>query len=60
MHSGLDGNNHTQHNPQTGNGLSRLDKALDALAKQGIMKYERIHSAGASGHVNAFAICAGR
>lgn len=40
----FDGDKYTQHNPQIGDGLSGLGKALEVLAKQGItMKYEKIH-----------------
>lgn len=40
----FDGARYTQHNPQIGDGLSGLGKALEAMALQGItMKYDRIH-----------------
>ncbi|WP_198315722.1 nuclear transport factor 2 family protein [Chitinophaga tropicalis] len=40
----FDGDNYVQHNPQIGDGLSGLGKALEAMAKQGItMKYNKIH-----------------
>ena len=40
----FDGDNYTQHNPQIGDGLSGLDAALEAMAKQGItMKYDKVH-----------------
>jgi predicted SnoaL-like aldol condensation-catalyzing enzyme len=40
----FDGNNYLQHNPQIGDGLSGLGKALKAMAAQGIvMKYNKIH-----------------
>lgn len=40
----FDGDNYIQHNPQSGDGLSGLGKALEAMAKAGIvMKYDRIH-----------------
>jgi predicted SnoaL-like aldol condensation-catalyzing enzyme len=40
----IDGDNYTQHNPQIGDGLSGLGKALEALAKAGItMKYDKVH-----------------
>ncbi len=40
----FDGDNYVQHNPQIGDGLSGLGKALDAMAEQGFtMKYDRIH-----------------
>ncbi|HEX4794741.1 MAG TPA: nuclear transport factor 2 family protein [Humisphaera sp.] len=40
----FDGDNYVQHNPQIGDGLSGLGKALQALAKQGVtMKYDKIH-----------------
>lgn len=40
----FDGDNYTQHNPQIGDGLSGLGKALEAMARQGItMKYDLIH-----------------
>jgi predicted SnoaL-like aldol condensation-catalyzing enzyme len=38
------GDKYVQHNPQIGDGLSGLGKALEALAKLGItMKYDKIH-----------------
>jgi predicted SnoaL-like aldol condensation-catalyzing enzyme len=40
----FDGDNYAQHNPEIGDGLSGLGKALETLAKQGIaMKYEKTH-----------------
>ncbi len=40
----FDGDRYTQHNPQIGDGLSGLGKALEAMARQGVtMKYNRIH-----------------
>ena len=40
----IDGDNYAQHNPQIGDGLSGLGKALEALAKAGItMKYDEVH-----------------
>lgn len=40
----FDGDRYTQHNPQIGDGLSGLGKALEAMARQGItMKYDRVH-----------------
>lgn len=40
----FDGDKYIQHNPQIGDGLSGLGKALDAMAKAGVtMKYNRIH-----------------
>lgn len=40
----FDGDNYIQHNPQIGDGLSGLGKALEAMASQGItMKYSKIH-----------------
>jgi predicted SnoaL-like aldol condensation-catalyzing enzyme len=40
----FDGDNYTQHNPQIGDGLSGLGKALGEMAKAGItMKYSKIH-----------------
>lgn len=40
----FEGDNYTQHNPQIGDGLSGLGKALEAMAKQGLtMKYAKIH-----------------
>lgn len=40
----FDGDRYVQHNPQIGDGLSGLGKALQAMAEQGItMKYDRIH-----------------
>ncbi len=40
----IDADNYIQHNPVIADGLSGLDKALKAMAKQGIiMKYEKIH-----------------
>ena len=39
-----DGDNYIQHNPQIGDGLSGLGKALGEWAKQGItMKYDTVH-----------------
>lgn len=40
----IDGDNYTQHNPQIGDGLSGLNSALEAMAKQGLtLKYDKIH-----------------
>ena len=40
----IDDNNYIQHNPQIGDGLSGLEKALEYMASQGItMKYDKIH-----------------
>ena len=40
----FDGDNYIQHNPQIGDGLSGLGRALESMAKQGItMKYHTIH-----------------
>ena len=40
----FDGDNYVQHNPQIGDGLSGLGKALEALAKAGVtMKYDKVH-----------------
>ena len=40
----IDGEKYVQHNPQIGDGLSGLGKALEAMAKAGItMKYDRFH-----------------
>lgn len=40
----FDGDNYVQHNPQIGDGLSGLGKALGEMAKAGItMKYSTIH-----------------
>jgi len=40
----FDGDKYAQHNPQIGDGVSGLGKALEALSKQGItMKYEKTH-----------------
>jgi predicted SnoaL-like aldol condensation-catalyzing enzyme len=40
----FDGDKYVQHNPQIGDGLSGLGKALEAMAKQGItMKYDKVH-----------------
>jgi predicted SnoaL-like aldol condensation-catalyzing enzyme len=40
----FDGDNYVQHNPQIGDGLSGLGKALEAMAKQGVtMKYNKVH-----------------
>jgi hypothetical protein len=37
----FDGDNYTQHNPQIGDGLPGLGKALEAMAKAGVtLKYE--------------------
>ncbi len=40
----FDRDNYIQHNPQIGDGLSGLGKALEAMANQGItMKYDEVH-----------------
>ncbi len=40
----FDGDKYTQHNPQIGDGLSGLGRALEAMAKQGLtLKYSQIH-----------------
>lgn len=40
----FNGDNYIQHNPNIADGLSGLGKALDGMAKQGIvMKYDQIH-----------------
>ncbi len=40
----FDGDRYVQHNPQIGDGLSGLGKALEAMAKQGVtMKYDKVH-----------------
>jgi predicted SnoaL-like aldol condensation-catalyzing enzyme len=40
----FDGDNYIQHNPNIGNGLSGLGKALEYMASQGItMKYDKVH-----------------
>ncbi|MDR4953641.1 hypothetical protein REB14_15795 [Chryseobacterium sp. ES2] len=40
----IDDNNYIQHNPQIGDGLSGLEKALEYMALQSIiMKYDKIH-----------------
>jgi predicted SnoaL-like aldol condensation-catalyzing enzyme len=40
----FDGDNYVQHNPQIGDGLSGLGKALEAMAKAGVtMKYDKVH-----------------
>ena len=40
----FDGDNYVQHNPQIGDGLSGLGKALEAMAAQGVvMKYDKTH-----------------
>jgi predicted SnoaL-like aldol condensation-catalyzing enzyme len=40
----FDGDTYTQHNPQIGDGLSGLGRALESMARQGItMKYDKIH-----------------
>jgi len=40
----FDGDNYIQHNPQIGDGLSSLGKALEMMAKQGItMTIDKIH-----------------
>jgi predicted SnoaL-like aldol condensation-catalyzing enzyme len=40
----IDDNNYIQHNPQIGDGLSGLKKALEYMALQGIiMKYDKVH-----------------
>ncbi len=47
----FEGDNYVQHNPQIGDGLSGLGKALEALAKQGItMKYDKVHKVLAEGN----------
>ena len=47
----FDGDNYDQHNPQIGDGLSGLGKALESLAKAGItMKYDRVHRVLAEGN----------
>lgn len=44
LNSYFDGDHYIQHNPQMGDGLSGLGKALAELEKQGIsMKYNKIH-----------------
>jgi predicted SnoaL-like aldol condensation-catalyzing enzyme len=46
----FDGDNYTQHNPQIGDGLSGLGKALEAMAKAGVtMKYDAIHQVRGKG-----------
>jgi predicted SnoaL-like aldol condensation-catalyzing enzyme len=43
-HPPIGGDKYIQHNPQIGDGLSGLGKALEALAKAGItMKYDKVH-----------------
>jgi predicted SnoaL-like aldol condensation-catalyzing enzyme len=38
------GDNYLQHNPQIGDGLAGLGKALEAMAKAGVtMKYDKVH-----------------
>ena len=40
----IDGENYVQHNPQIGDGLSGLSKAIEGMAKAGVtMKYDRVH-----------------
>src|SRR5262249_36503904 len=40
----FDGDNYAQHNPQIGDGLSGLGKALDELKKAGVtMTYSTVH-----------------
>jgi predicted SnoaL-like aldol condensation-catalyzing enzyme len=40
----FDGDNYVQHNPQIGDGLSGLGKALESMAKTGVtMKYDKVH-----------------
>jgi predicted SnoaL-like aldol condensation-catalyzing enzyme len=40
----FDGDNYGQHNPQIGDGLSGLGKALEAMARAGVtMKYDKVH-----------------
>lgn len=47
----FDGDNYIQHNPQIGDGLSGLGKALELMAQQGIsMKYDTIHRALGEGN----------
>lgn len=48
----FDGDNYLQHNPQIGDGLSGLGKALSVLAKAGIsLKYDRIHKVLGEGNL---------
>ena len=48
----FDGDNYLQHNPQIGDGLSGLGKALSELAKAGIsLKYDRIHKVLGEGNL---------
>lgn len=47
----FDGDNYLQHNPQIGDGLSGLGKALEAMAAQGIqLKYKQVHQVLGSGN----------
>jgi predicted SnoaL-like aldol condensation-catalyzing enzyme len=47
----FDGDNYVQHNPQIGDGLSGLGKALEVMAKAGItMKYDKVHHAFGEGN----------
>lgn len=40
----FDGDNYIQHNPNIGNGLLGLGKALDYMTSQGItMKFDKVH-----------------
>jgi predicted SnoaL-like aldol condensation-catalyzing enzyme len=40
----IDGDHYTQHNPNIGDGLSGLGKAIEAMAKAGIaLKFEKLH-----------------
>ena len=48
----FDGDRYTQHNPNIGDGLSGLGRALGAMAKQGVsMKYDRVHKVLGEGFV---------
>jgi len=47
----FDGDKYVQHNPQIGDGLSGLGKALEAMAKAGVtMKYDRVHRVRGEGN----------
>ncbi len=51
LHGYFDGDRYIQHNPQIGDGLSGLGKALESMAEQGVtMKYNTIHKALGEGN----------
>jgi predicted SnoaL-like aldol condensation-catalyzing enzyme len=47
----IDGDHYTQHNPNIGDGLSGLGKALEAMAKAGIaLKFDKLHKVVGKGN----------